>query len=304
MNGGKYMLMPLIDELAITNMWGITQMEDMSTIEIYIEKSCDAYGTQSTSNVVVSTHDVNARVNAGNSSKAPVLDMVIQEDGRYLHNGASFVDGQGSDDDADENINGDDMTESDEDDGDTVTETAPSSNFTRMYELREGFTDAWMSGSGEKRFTPNGEFEVGQQFDNKEQVINMMSLYSIKRNQFYRVIESDKHKWVAQCKRKKESDCPWRIRATKNKGNLDTFTIVRYPGPHSSTCVGNTDTTDHVALTSDFISKDIVELHLPDRVLRQFGFEHVVPRPIDTYVELHRLDRRGKHTEDWALRHV
>ncbi|CAH9069456.1 unnamed protein product [Cuscuta epithymum] len=103
MNGGKYMLMPLIDELAITNMWGITQMEDMSTLEIYIEESCDAYGTQSTSNVVVSTHDVNAGVNAGNSSKAPVPDMVIQEDGRYLHNGASFVDGQGSDDGADKN---------------------------------------------------------------------------------------------------------------------------------------------------------------------------------------------------------
>ncbi|CAH9072192.1 unnamed protein product [Cuscuta epithymum] len=49
----------------------------------------------------------------------------------------------------------------------------------------------------------------------------MVSLYSIKRNQFYRVIESDKHEWVTQCKRKKECDCPWRIRATKNKGNLD-----------------------------------------------------------------------------------
>ncbi|CAH9119357.1 unnamed protein product [Cuscuta europaea] len=196
-NGGKYMLMPLIDDLAITNMWGIVQMEDMSMLEIYIEECiCDAYGTPSTSNVVVSRHYVNAGVNAGNSSNAPVLDMIIQEDGRYLHNGASFVNGQGSDDDADDNINGEDMTESDEDDGDTVTATAPSTHFTRMYDLPEGFTDAWMSGSGEKRFTPEGEFEVGQQFDNKEQVINIVSLYSVKRNQFFRVIESDKYKWV------------------------------------------------------------------------------------------------------------
>ncbi|CAH9101755.1 unnamed protein product [Cuscuta epithymum] len=114
-----------------------------------------------------------------------------------------FVDGQDTDDDADENINGDDMTEYDEDDGDTVTATAPSSHFTRIYDLSEGFTDVWMSGSGMKRFTPEGEFDVGQQFDDKEQVINMVSLYSIKRNQFYRVMESDKHKWVEQCKRKK-----------------------------------------------------------------------------------------------------
>ncbi|CAH9095095.1 unnamed protein product [Cuscuta europaea] len=49
---------------------------------------------------------------------------------------------------------------------------------------------------------------------------------------------------------------------------------------------------------------DIVELHLPDRVLRQFGYEQVIPAPIDTYVDLHRLDKRWKHTEDWALRHV
>ncbi|CAH9126513.1 unnamed protein product [Cuscuta epithymum] len=37
-----------------------------------------------------------------------------------------------------------------------------------------------MSGAGMKRFTPESEFEVGQQFDNKEQVINITSLYSIK----------------------------------------------------------------------------------------------------------------------------
>ncbi|CAH9103907.1 unnamed protein product [Cuscuta epithymum] len=177
MNGGNYMLMPLLDELAVTNMWMIIDMESMSSLEIYIEESIgDSSTASTTSNDVVSRHGVNA----GNSSNDAVLDMVIEEDGMYLHNGASFVDGQASDDDADENINGDDMTESDEDDGDTVRATTPSSHFTRIYDLPEGFTDAWMSGAGMKRFTPEGEFEVGQQFDNKEQVINMVSLYSIK----------------------------------------------------------------------------------------------------------------------------
>ncbi|CAH9056834.1 unnamed protein product, partial [Cuscuta europaea] len=49
---------------------------------------------------------------------------------------------------------------------------------------------------------------------------------------------------------------------------------------------------------------DIVELHLPDHVLRQFGYEQVIPVPVDTCVNLHKLDRRGKPTEDWSLKHV
>ncbi|CAH9121470.1 unnamed protein product [Cuscuta epithymum] len=191
LNVGNYMLMPLVDELAVTNMWLILQMEGMFTLEIYIEESiCDASATPSTSNVGVSRHGVNA----GNSSNVAVLDMIVEEEERYLHNGASRVDDQGNDDDLDDNINDDDMTESNEDVGDTVTATAPSSHFTRIYDLPSAFHDAWMSGSGMKRFTTEGEFEVGQQFDNKEQLINMVSLYSIKRNQFYRVLESDKHK--------------------------------------------------------------------------------------------------------------
>ncbi|CAH9095161.1 unnamed protein product, partial [Cuscuta epithymum] len=75
MNGGKYMLMPLIDELAITNMWGIIQMEDMSSLEVYIEECFDANATQSTSNAGVSRHDVIAGVNAGKSSKHHIVTL-------------------------------------------------------------------------------------------------------------------------------------------------------------------------------------------------------------------------------------
>ncbi|CAH9101980.1 unnamed protein product, partial [Cuscuta europaea] len=49
---------------------------------------------------------------------------------------------------------------------------------------------------------------------------------------------------------------------------------------------------------------DIVELHLPDCVLRQFGYEQVIPAPVDTCVDLHKLDRRGNPTEDWSLRNI
>ncbi|XP_057527841.1 uncharacterized protein LOC130806685 [Amaranthus tricolor] len=37
---------------------------------------------------------------------------------------------------------------------------------------------------------------------------------------------------------------------------------------------------------------DIVELHLPDRVMRQFGLEQVIPQAYDTQPQLHAIDRR------------
>ncbi|CAH9130918.1 unnamed protein product, partial [Cuscuta epithymum] len=49
---------------------------------------------------------------------------------------------------------------------------------------------------------------------------------------------------------------------------------------------------------------DVVEHHFPDRVLRQFGLQQITPRPCDTSVDLHKIDRRGKHTEDWGMRHI
>ncbi|CAH9083027.1 unnamed protein product [Cuscuta europaea] len=49
---------------------------------------------------------------------------------------------------------------------------------------------------------------------------------------------------------------------------------------------------------------DIVEQHLPDCVLRQFDYEQVIQASMSTCVDLHKLDRHGKPTEDWSLRHV
>jgi len=48
---------------------------------------------------------------------------------------------------------------------------------------------------------------------------------------------------------------------------------------------------------------DIVELHLPDRVMRQFGFRQFVPAECDTNVRLHNTDRRGKSDISWMTHH-
>ena len=39
---------------------------------------------------------------------------------------------------------------------------------------------------------------------------------------------------------------------------------------------------------------DIVEVHLPERVMRQYGMVQGIPPPCDTEVELHLTSRKGQ----------
>lgn len=56
--------------------------------------------------------------------------------------------------------------------------------------------------------------------------------------------------------------------------------------------------------TTYLICFDIVELHLPERVMRQFGFRQLIPPEVDTGDRLHRTDRRGKGEVNWANQHA
>jgi hypothetical protein len=46
----------------------------------------------------------------------------------------------------------------------------------------------------------------------------------------------------------------------------------------------------------------IVEWHLPNRALRQFGMQQDIPQPANTEVKLHDCDLRGKVHENWRHR--
>lgn len=50
---------------------------------------------------------------------------------------------------------------------------------------------------------------------------------------------------------------------------------------------------------------DVVEPHLPHRVMRQFGFHQSLPdmRLTDNQIALHSLDRRGRANQDWSTTH-
>ncbi|XP_021765843.1 serine/threonine-protein phosphatase 7 long form homolog [Chenopodium quinoa] len=49
---------------------------------------------------------------------------------------------------------------------------------------------------------------------------------------------------------------------------------------------------------------EVVEGHLPDRVMRQFGLRQTVPQQCDTSARLHRIDRRGKSDRNWRTEHA
>ncbi|CAI9088580.1 OLC1v1022948C1 [Oldenlandia corymbosa var. corymbosa] len=54
---------------------------------------------------------------------------------------------------------------------------------------------------------------------------------------------------------------------------------------------------------SPLLCFDVVEMHYPDRVLRQFGQHQNIPSDCDTFRELHSVDRRGRQNTDWVQHH-
>ena len=55
---------------------------------------------------------------------------------------------------------------------------------------------------------------------------------------------------------------------------------------------------------SPLICFHIVEWHQPDRVLRQFGMRQTVPTLCNTLPQLHQIDLRGKHDQNWRQIHA
>ena len=52
-------------------------------------------------------------------------------------------------------------------------------------------------------------------------------------------------------------------------------------------------------MVEPLICVHIVEMHCPDRVLRQFGMQQPIPRPVNTNVTLHSVTLRKRGT-DWT----
>ena len=48
----------------------------------------------------------------------------------------------------------------------------------------------------------------------------------------------------------------------------------------------------------------LVEKHIPDQVVHQFGMIQEIPRDVDTDTVLHKIDLRGKVGVHWMRKHA
>ncbi|RYR68562.1 hypothetical protein Ahy_A03g015054 isoform K [Arachis hypogaea] len=100
------------------------------------------------------------------------------------------------------------------------------------------------------------EFQVGQQFQDKEQALLSVKTYSIRRGVQYKVIESDYRRYVGKCS-EFGNGCTWLIRLSlrQRKG---IWEVKRYNGPH--TCLATSNSSDHRSLDYHVISTFIMPM--------------------------------------------
>ncbi|RVW12189.1 Serine/threonine-protein phosphatase 7 long form-like [Vitis vinifera] len=95
---------------------------------------------------------------------------------------------------------------------------------------------------------------VGQVFNSKANLQHAAKLYSITAHQEYVVVESTTKLLVLRCKKAKQSQCPWKLRAMLVKCTT-SFAINKYNGPHK--CINPCLNRDHQQLDSNLIAAHI-----------------------------------------------
>ncbi|XP_057745293.1 uncharacterized protein LOC130963161 [Arachis stenosperma] len=100
------------------------------------------------------------------------------------------------------------------------------------------------------------EFQVGQQFQDKDEALLSVKTYSIRRGVQYKVVESDHRRYVGKCS-EFGNGCTWLIRLSlrKRKG---IWEVKRYNRPH--TCLATSISSDHRSLDYHVISAFIMPM--------------------------------------------
>ncbi|RYR13961.1 hypothetical protein Ahy_B04g070685 isoform A [Arachis hypogaea] len=183
-------------------------------------------------------------------SNVEVCNVDLMDDGLESHDGSAIRDSMmeqyevnlDDGDDADEEPPKipDDGNEEEEINyyGDTqiaLTQPAISQPYDRPNHFTRLNLDAmasdWSFTQGGLEEDPSKEFEVGQQFENKEEVMLAVKQYSIRRATEYKIVESDHWRYNAQCIQF-GSGCNWSILISYHR-KQERWEVRRYTGPHT-----------------------------------------------------------------------
>ncbi|RVW42730.1 Serine/threonine-protein phosphatase 7 long form-like [Vitis vinifera] len=129
--------------------------------------------------------------------------------------------------------------------------SAPSLQFENVENIGNAVSSDWTLWGNTNIGNLGGEFMVGQVFNSKADLKHAAKLYSISAHQEYIVVESTTKLLVLRCKKAKQSQCPWKLRAMVVKGTT-SFAINKYNGLHK--CVNPCLNLDHQQLDSNLIA--------------------------------------------------
>ena len=110
----------------------------------------------------------------------------------------------------------------------------PTPQFEHVENIGNAISSAWTPWVQHSTSYSSGEFVVGQGFNSKPNLQEVVRIYSIKAHQEFVVVASSKKLLILRCKKAKECQCLWKLHAIVVKDTC-LFVINKYKGLH--TCV-------------------------------------------------------------------
>uniref|UniRef100_A0A2N9H0X3 Transposase MuDR plant domain-containing protein n=1 Tax=Fagus sylvatica TaxID=28930 RepID=A0A2N9H0X3_FAGSY len=126
------------------------------------------------------------------------------------------------------------------------------------------------------------EFRKGLIFSNKADVQYAAKIYSIERNQRYKVYESNLTQWGINC----TNGCSWKLRACQRKKH-GFWEITKYSGPH--TCTNIDVSKDGKMLDSNLIEREILNQVVADHGVKISTLDAQIFKQYEVKVSYYKL---------------
>ncbi|KAH1222064.1 hypothetical protein GmHk_12G035319 [Glycine max] len=269
---GKYVALQICDDEDVETMLESFQQQDqMSVLELYIEKDVAGGSMFNSTNFLTSCGN-NLSNNETQSSRNVSNLHGDEDDDDYLVSN-SYVE---------ESLDEDDSIDGITDTDDEVTDMIQPVRIVHPVEGVQGIENPfwndvlhynninWSHPDEEdicglempSSFNVGQELYVGMDFDSKDAVKNAVKQYVMNVHQSFKVIESKWNKYVVCCLNKNaDCPCPFYMRAILSK-KTDSWKVTQWGGPH--TCLNMTMSQDHEKLDSDLIATCVVGMTRED----------------------------------------